>query len=201
MKMMMIALAWLLAVSPIAVDPVTSPPPNGPRADRARPAVVRLDQIDEDALQRAEVLLAAGGRWDGPIDGRRTLALARALRAFAASEGLALPRRDDALPGAMFERLGCAREVFLGWGGSGPRAPELTPAQIGRLEWGLAARGFITRPPRTSVTRETLDALRTFQKTFGYRPQRSEVIDRIWLFRLGVAGEDSVPRPDGEMAR
>jgi hypothetical protein len=183
---------------PIAVGTVTAPRPGTAGADRSRAAVVRLDEIDEDALGRAEYLLAIRGRWEGHLDGgARTAKLARALRDFASHEGLALPE-GDALPGEVFERLGCAREVWLGWGGRGPRAPELSPDEVWRLNHGLAARGLLREPPSDVVTAETLDALRRFQARHSYRPQRSEVIDRIWLFRLGVATEEGSPLPDDD---
>jgi hypothetical protein len=199
MRLAVVALVCALARPPIAVAPVTSPRPGTTGADRSRAAVVGLDEIDEDALARAEYLLAIRGRWEGHLDGgARTTKLARALREFAAGEGLALPAREDQLPGEVFDRLGCAREVWLGWGGDGPRAPELSPAEIWRLEHALVARGFLHQTPSEVLTVEALDALRSFQAWTGHPAQRSEVIDRIWLFRLGVATEESTPPPDDD---
>ncbi len=150
--------------------------------------LVLIAAIDSDAVTEIVKQLEIRG-----YEPRRE-GLDVALRGFAADHELELPEKVGYVAARTLDALEAGRAVALRWGGRGPRAPELSADEIWRLNAALRLREYTTREPRTAVDAETLAALRAFQRATGHPVQKGELIERRWLFILGVATEESIPR-------
>lgn len=165
------------------------------RGDPGRePSVVRLPDVDPDALLIVERQLAVRGFYRAPVDGQTRPELEAALVAFAGWRGTGVPGDPGDVLATTIDELGCGREVALRWGSSAPRAPELTEAERYRVNFALVARGYRRDGTATAtIDSQTVDALRRFQKDTGHPVQLGSFIARRWLFILGVATPESCP--------
>ncbi len=153
--------------------------------------LVAIAAIDSDSRALVERLLALRG-----YELARGLDLA--LRDFAHDAGLDSPPESAWVTARALDELGAGHAIALRWGKRGPRALELTPEEVLRLNAALRDRGLTTAEPRATVDEETLAALRAFQRLTGHRVQQGDAVERRWLFTLGVATEESTPRSELE---
>lgn len=157
---------------------------------------IKFAQIDPDAMVIVQRHLAIRGFYDLPADGNARPEVWEGLRRFARARSL--ESRDGEVSASVLDELGAWPEVAVGMAeGEGARAPGFTPAEMWRMNYALWSRRYMEEKPVDRITGSTLTALRQFQKDTGYGAQRSEVIRRVWLYRLGVATEESCPPRDG----
>lgn len=150
--------------------------------------LVALRAIDPDAL--TEVVKQLGLRGYDP----EGTSLDEALRAFVNDRGLESPEQAGYVAATTLDALGAGHAIALRWPGRGPRAPELSAEETWRLNAALWLRGYTTREPRSTVDEETVSGLRDLQRATGHPVQRGDLIERRWLYILGVATEESIPR-------
>jgi hypothetical protein len=158
--------------------------------------VIALAEIDPDALAAIARALAIRGFDPGPLDGASRPALDLALRKFASREELPSPPEVGRVGSVVIDALGVGDAVLLRWVGEGPRAPELARDEVLRLNEALRDRGYRTSEPTDAIDADTVAALRRLQRETGHPVQKGEVVERRWLFILGVAARPaSTPRP------
>jgi hypothetical protein len=155
--------------------------------------LVSLDAIDPDALDEVVKQLEIRG-----YDPEGT-SIDLALRAFAADQKLESPDEKRWVTARTLDELGAGHAVALRWGATGPRAPELAADEVLRMNKALFDRGYSKREPRDRVDGDTVSAIRELQRETGHPVQRGDLIERRWLFILGVATEESSPKAPGTL--
>jgi hypothetical protein len=181
----------LLTLVPLAVRAQDVAPVTSSRYGGEIGPIVAIAAIDSDSRALVEKLLELRGY--EPARG-----LDMALRLYAHDAALESPPEEGWVAARTLDELGAGHSIAIRWGRGGPRALELTPDEILRLNAALRDRGVTEAEPRPVVDEETLAALRAFQRLTGHPVQRGDAIERRWLFILGVATEESTPRSELE---